>query len=392
MQGYEGLARLGGLDMEIRRLFYVCVVAGAIGGGGCAGRNPVPADMISLVQPHEMPGVRVWESQYTASLDANSLDSCDCSFLALSGGGPNGAFGAGILSGWTEAGTRPKFAVVTGISTGALIAPFAFAGAEYDNQLEWMYTDIGQSDIFFFSMMVDAIFDTTPLVRQLEMAVDDKLLARIAEEHARGRRLYIGTTDLDTKRLMVWDMGAIASSKHPRTALALFRQVMLASASMPVAFKPQYFDVEAGTKKYEEMHVDGGVVTPVFGYGRDLFQNWPVAGQLRSRQCSLYLIRNGSLGIKMQPVPRKMLDIGVQSLETLIDAQTTSAVYLLHDTAVRDGVKFNYAYIPDVNDGEPGGALGMVEFDKKKMRELFEKGRKMVMSGECWKKELPGKK
>jgi hypothetical protein len=378
--------------MQTRRLFYLCAVAAAFGAGGCAGRNPVPPEMMSVAQIPAMPGIRSWESEYTASLDANSLNWCDCSFLALSGGGSNGAFGAGVLSGWTEVGNRPRFAVVTGISTGALMAPFAFAGAEYDYRLERMYTSLEKSDIFHFCIRFESFFDSSPLAQRLAKNVDEKLLKKIAEEHARGRRLYIGTTNLDAQRLVVWDMGAIASSKYPKTALKLFRKVMLASASMPVAFPPQYFDVEADGKKYEEMHVDGGVVATALGYGRDLFQKSAAAQRLRSRRCSFYLIGNGAVGGKPQPVPRNSIDIGVQSVDTMMQAQLMDTIASLRDIATKDGVEFNYTYIPDVSAGEAGGALAVMEFDKKKMRELFEKGRKMVISGVCWKKELPGVK
>src|SRR5262245_22414375 len=191
-------------------------------------------------------------------------------YLALSGGGDKGAFSAGFLNGWTKAGTRPQFKLVTGVSTGALIAPFAFLGPAYDKDLTAMYTGVSQKDIaakrFFYSVFLqDALADTTPLAELLRVHVTKEFLDAIAAEYAKGRLLYIGTTNLDARRPVIWNVTKIAATGKPE-AVELVRKIMLASAAIPGAFPPVMFDVEAQGKRYEEMHVDGGATTQVFVY------------------------------------------------------------------------------------------------------------------------------
>src|SRR5262245_36186162 len=147
--------------------------------------------------------------------------------LVLSGGGANGAFTAGVLNGWPASGTRPQFDVVTGISTGALIAPFAFLGPEYDEELARNYTGLHDGDIYRRRplpalLWSDALADSAPLRRRIEAQITSELLARIARAHTQGRRLYVGTTDLERKQLVVWDLGAIAAGEDPGK-LELFR-------------------------------------------------------------------------------------------------------------------------------------------------------------------------
>ena len=191
-------------------------------------------------------------------------------FLAISGGGDNGAYGAGFLNGWTAAGTRPEFKVVTGISTGALIAPFAFLGPKYDHVLEKVYTTSSQKDIFKKRgiaawLFGDSMADTRPLASVIESYVTRALLDEIAAEYAKGRILLVGTTNLDSLEPVIWNMTAIAASQDPR-AVPLFRSILLASASIPGAFPPVMIDVNLDGAKYQEMHVDGGTIAQVFLY------------------------------------------------------------------------------------------------------------------------------
>jgi hypothetical protein len=169
------------------------------------------------------------------------------SLLAISGGGDNGAFGAGVLVGWSESRTRPSFKIVTGISTGALIAPLAFAGPEYDPLLAEMYTTIDQTNIFekrpiVAGLLSDALADSRPLQNLIAKYVDANLMARIAEESRRGRALVIITTNLDAGVPVIWNIGAIAESERPE-AIDLIRKILLASASIPGFFPPVMFDV-----------------------------------------------------------------------------------------------------------------------------------------------------
>jgi len=213
-------------------------------------------------------------------------------FLALSGGGDNGAFGAGLLIGWTAAGNRPQFKAVTGISTGALIAPFAFLGPAYDAQLKEVYTNTSPKDILKRRGLISAIFkdamaDNAPLFNLMKQYINKEMLAAIAAEYEKGRLLLIATTDLDAQRAVIWNMGKIAASGHPNS-LELFQRILLASAAIPAVFPPTLIDVEAEGKSYQEMHVDGGAMAQVFLYPPSLrSQDMNV-----SRERRVYIIRN----------------------------------------------------------------------------------------------------
>ena len=191
------------------------------------------------------------------------------SMLSLSGGGDDGAFGSGLLVGWTAHGDRPQFKLVTGVSTGALIAPFAFLGTAYDGTLAKVYTDIEPSEVFVARPVIlaalteDALSDTGPLYKTISSYITEDILAAIAAEYHKGRLLLIQTTDLDAGRPVIWNIGAIAASGNPR-ALDLLRHIMLASASIPAAFPPVLFDVEAKGQAFQELHVDGGAVSQAF--------------------------------------------------------------------------------------------------------------------------------
>ena len=251
--------------------------------------------------------------------------------LAISGGGANGAFGAGFLNGWTATGKRPVFKIVTGVSTGALMAPFAFLGPDHDATLREFYTTTRSENIFVRGSMLrrllsgESLADTGPLQSIIARHRRcEPLLQEVAEAHAGGRRLYFGTTNLDTQQFIVWNMGKIAASGRP-DALELFRKVMLASASIPVAFPPVFFEVEADGSRYDEMHVDGAVTANTFvtaGRLPPLARAQP--GGKPPRRDDLYVIHNGQLFAKPSPTkptvrgialrvdggggPRRMLD------------------------------------------------------------------------------------
>jgi hypothetical protein len=251
-------------------------------------RTSPPPELIHDSKVLGMTGVRTWAFEHSQLFEEDLTTSVkqaqrysptrhlDASghfnILTLSGGGANGAFGAGILCGWSAAGTRPTFKMVTGISTGALIAPFAFLGADYDRILKQVYTSVETEDIVnlrFFKYIgrgVDSLADSSPLQGLLEKYVTEDVIRSVALAHQTGRRLYIGTTDLDASRLVIWNMGVIAASDTPE-AFDLFRKILLASASIPILFPPVYIPVEVGGEIYEEMHADGGVATQVFFYG-----------------------------------------------------------------------------------------------------------------------------
>lgn len=306
-------------------------------------------------------------------------------FLAVSGGGDNGAFTAGLLNGWTEAGDRPEFKVVTGISTGALIAPFAFLGPNYDNVIKKVYTEASPRDIFdprsiLAVLFDDGLADTRPLWKLLEQYVTQELLDRIAEEHQKGRILLIATTNLDVLRPVIWNMGAIASSKDPK-ALHLFRSLMIASASIPAVFPPVMIDVDIDGKPHQEMHVDGGTAAQVFLYppginiGRD--------GSVRER--TLYILRNARLDPDWASVKRQTVSIGARAVSGLINSQGIGDLYLIYVITQRDGIDYNLAYI-----GKEFDVVHKEEFDNNYMRHLYDYGYQLAIKGYPWQKFPPG--
>jgi predicted acylesterase/phospholipase RssA len=375
---------------------------------GCATlrpRNTLPEYQESKVEIPGMPGVRAWGDEISEVFTEFALKSAEqeraahgeevvnqpVSFLALSGGGDDGAFGAGVLCGWTDHGDRPNFKMVTGISTGALMAPFAFLGSDYDHVLRHIYTGVTSDDIFRRKSLLtvlwrESVADTSPLDRMLEMYVDEAMLAAVAAEHQKGRRLIIGTTQLDAQRLVLWDMGAIAASGHPE-AIKLFRKVMLASASIPGAFPPQYIKVEAGGKIYDEMHVDGGTTAQVILYETALDPETMMAGldQLsRGRPRILYIIRNSQVKPEWEDVRPRALPIAGRAVSTLIKYHGVGDLFRLYTFAKRDNMDYNVAAIP--SDAAP---TRREPFDQVYMNQLFELGYDLAVKGYPWLKYPP---
>lgn len=310
-------------------------------------------------------------------------------FLALSGGGDDGAFGAGLLSGWTTAGNRPEFKLVTGISTGALIAPFAFLGPKYDEALKAVYTQTSPTDILesrglMAAVFNDALADNAPLGRLAEKYVTADMLKEIAAEYAKGRLLLVATTNLDSRRAVIWNMTKIAASGHPE-ALNLFHKIMLASAAIPGAFPPAMIDVEAGGRRYQEMHVDGGAMAQVFVYPPALRLGELARKNGTDRERHLYLIRNARLDSEWAEVQRQTLSIAGRAISSLIQTQGVGDLYKIYATAQRDGMDYNLAYIP-----KTFRAPRKEEFDTEYMRKLFQTGHDLAVKGYPWAKVPPG--
>jgi predicted acylesterase/phospholipase RssA len=308
--------------------------------------------------------------------------------LALSGGGTNGAFGAGLLCGWTRAGNRPNFKFVTGISSGAIIAALAFLGAEYDEVLKEIYTTVATSNIFNTKNLMswlwsESLADIEPLKTLIEKYVDETALKIIAEEHLNGKRLYLGTTNLDAQRFEVWNVGFIANSGHP-DALEILRKILLASLSVPCIFPPVYFDVEVDGKLYDEMHVDGGMITDAFIC--DFMLNLPThPGKKRKTRGAVYIVRNDKFVPAPEQVSRNLPKITKRSLFTLNKAHSEDHLRYIYSIARRNNADFNYIGIPE-NCSLPD----KLTFDQKKMNELFDLGYKLASTGCKWQKEPPG--
>jgi len=304
-------------------------------------------------------------------------------FLAVSGGGDNGAFGAGLLNGWSETGTRPEFRMVTGVSTGALIAPFAFLGPQYDPILREVYTTLTPDRIFrsrglSAALFNDAMADTSPLADVIAKYADEKMFAAIAREYNEGRLLLIGTTDLDAQRPVIWNIGALAASGKPE-ALKLFHQILRASATIPGLFQPVMIDVELDGKKYQEMHVDGGTIAQLFLYPPTI-----EAGRLLKRKRVAYIIRNARLDPDYVMAERRTINIAGRAINTMLAASGHNDVLRTWFISQRDGVDYNLAYIGADFTLEKKG-----EFEQAYMQTLFQYGYDQAKAGREWHKLPP---
>lgn len=310
-------------------------------------------------------------------------------FLAISGGGPDGAYGAGLLCGWTETGTRPEFKLVTGISTGALTAPFAFLGPKYDANLKRVYTSVRTRDIMkkrgiLAAIYNDALADTKPLEDLLAKVLTDEMIDEIAAEYKKGRLLLIATTNLDESRPVMWNIGAIASKATPESK-KLIRKILVASAAIPAAFPPVMINVEVDGKKYQEMHVDGGATAQLFLYppSLNLKEQSQAVGLVRERKA--YVIRNARLDARWASVERQTLSIAGRAVSALIQTQGVGDLYRVYITAKRDNVDYNLAYIPDTFNEKQ-----VEDFDPIYMTKLFAVGFEAGKQGGKWEKTPPG--
>jgi predicted acylesterase/phospholipase RssA len=303
------------------------------------------------------------------------------SYLALSGGGADGAYGAGVLNGWTAAGTRPEFSVVSGVSTGALIAPFAFLGPGYDATLRDVYTSGVAESLLDTPSIVHAVFGSglfgnTRLRELVARYISQDMLGKTAAEHARGRDLLIVTTNLDTQRTVIWDMGRIAALRSTQ-ALNLFRDVMAASASIPVVFPPMLIDAEAGGHRFQEMHVDGGVTAPVL--------TLPEAFLVRTGapptglRMNIYVLVNDKVERDFRLVPNRTIDIAARTSASVTKTQIRSVLYTTYDFARRNKLGFNLTYID--KDVPSPASFG---FDAGYMRSLYQYGYDKARTGDFW--------
>lgn len=311
-------------------------------------------------------------------------------FLAISGGGDDGALGAGLLNGWTKAGTRPEFGLVTGVSTGALIAPFAFLGSDYDLRLEKFYTQTKPKDILikrplYSILSSDSLSDNSPLWHRVARAFTRELLDAIAAEYDKGRLLFVGTADLDARQAYIWNMTKIAANPDPR-ALELFRAIIVASTAIPAAFSPVMIDVEIDGKKYQEMHVDGGTLAQVFIYPPDLdLKKLGREVGIEDRERVLYIIRNSRLDPNWARVDRSVMSIAERAISSLIHSQGLGDLYRIYLTAKKDGVDYNLAFIPATFNEPHREAFG-TEY----MRALYRTAYDMAAEGYPWAKHPPG--
>ncbi|MEY2696615.1 MAG: hypothetical protein RL333_753 [Pseudomonadota bacterium] len=310
-------------------------------------------------------------------------------YLAISGGGDKGAFGAGLLVGWSSRKDRPEFKLVTGVSTGALIAPFAFLGSSYDEKLREVYTAITPADILeqraiTAAIWDDAMADNRPLWKLLDRYIDQKMLDDIADEYKKGRLLLVATTNLDSQIPVIWNLTKIAASGKSGS-LELIRSLMIASAAIPGAFPPVLIDVLADGKHYQEMHVDGGATTQVFLYPPALRTAKLLQDKNEQRERKLYIIRNGRQDHDWAQVDRRTLPIIQKAISSLIHTQGFGDLYRLYLTAKQDNIAFNLTFIPNSFH-----APHLEDFDRSYMKSLFEVGFTLGSQGSPWITVPPG--
>jgi predicted acylesterase/phospholipase RssA len=314
--------------------------------------------------------------------------------LVLSGGGINGAFSAGMLVGWTRSGSRPEFDIVTGVSTGALIAPLAFLGTDYDAELKRLYTSESATriyDMLPLFLWSNAVASSKPLDTQIRSVITQDLLDRIAVEHRQGRRLYIGTTNLDTQRPVVWDIGAIAAG-HAPGMVKLVQDVILASCSVPGLLPPIEINVEINGKRYSELHVDGGVGASMFLPPQSLkppsLNSFTPVGATseRTRPTTVYTIVAGKADPDPVPVKQGLLQLSGASLSGVLRAQQEHDLMRIYLLTYFANARFQLAAIPQ----EYTAPASSLEFDLKTMRALFDEGQRQGSSSAGWIDTPPG--
>jgi predicted acylesterase/phospholipase RssA len=317
-----------------------------------------------------IPDARVWgdsEADFQ-----RVLPTVNGPWLALSGGGADGAYGAGLLTGWSQSGNRPEFAVVTGSSIGGLIAPYAFLGPRFDDELKKNFAEITAADVFEDRQTPESLFDSWPLKQTIEKRVTKEMLAAIAAEHKKGRRFLVATTNQDAGRRVIWNMGAIAARGDDK-ALKLFRDVLLASSSIPGFFQPVMIEVEANGKKFQEMHLDGTVTAPFFIMPEAMLAAGSAA---RLPTSQVYVIINSKLESEFSMPERRTSLILGRTIGVALTAALKAELLLVTASAQRLGLNLNVAYVPDAFN-QPNRGL----FDHVYMEALFKYGVEQAQKG-----------
>lgn len=394
--------------------FSVSLICMVLLAGGCATlpRNAAPNDPTSnptvVGMPADIRSVGLGRSEalqndFSEALVAGGVDAqCDSNagqpvlcVLVLSGGGGLGAYGAGVLNGWSQSGQRPEFKIVTGVSTGALLAPFAFLGSKWDAQLASAFLSIeSDADILrkrglFGILRNDAAADTTPLAEHIAKFIDTDVIEAIAVEFEKGRRLYIGTTNMDTQTFTVWNLGRIATTGGPE-ALTLIRQLLLASASVPIAMPPVMLSVEMDGKRYDEMHADGGIQAQFFVplVAIDLpkaIQQANESGFPYKPTPRMFIIRNSKFRPQRESVDRNLVKIATRAIESMVQSMGRSDLNQIYAISRARGTDFHYTEVPEDFIWESPS-----KFDGDEMQRLYDVGYERALTPEAWSSEPPG--
>jgi predicted acylesterase/phospholipase RssA len=373
-------------------LFALTLILAACGGIDRAKYAP-PAAGHAEMYPIGFPDVRYFGDEAPSSLDdevktfgqrlgAVRREGDGLNILALSGGGSNGAFGAGVINGWTKSGTRPEFDIVTGISTGSLIAPFAFLGPKYDANLKRVYTTNSTSQLATKRILAGifnggSLYNTAPLRKIIETEFTDAMIDELSAEYARGRLLLIGTTNMDAERQVIWNLTEIASYQTP-AARKLVRDVIWASAAIPILFTPVRFNVTNGAEEYTELHADGGLAQEIFTYSPELpVRRYLAQAGLSGRNNRVWVIHNNHINPVYQPQKTNLRDIGERTIATLIKSQSVGDLLRIAALARRDGFSLGAMILPAKFTEKPKEL-----FDPAYMTRLFALGEDMGLTSE----------
>ncbi|WP_064681186.1 patatin-like phospholipase family protein [Rhizobium bangladeshense] len=308
----------------------------------------------------------------------------DVNYLVLSGGGAGGAFSVGVLKAWSDSKERPKFDMVSGVSTGALIAPLAFLGEAYDDTLVDLYTsgvakELVDADFLPKALLGPSLLRQEPLRRMVERHLTQEILDKIAAEHRKGRRLLVLTSNLDSQRPVVWNMGAIADSARPG-ALKLFQDVIIASASIPGIFPAVLIKVKAGGEEFEEMHSDGGSSSQILTIPEGWMVSPRQAAWPKGLKLNMYVIVNNALMPEFSTTTNNTLAVMARASAALIKSQTRSALVATYVYAQKNGIRFRVAAI------DRQIPYRMTDpFNTNYMRAVYHLGYAEMASGRLWK-------
>lgn len=408
-QGGRGRPVRGGVfedeDWRCRRMqhslcalarVWTCVIGGALL-AGCATLNrlPSPLPQYPNASPPGFPAsirwngelsqrqFKAWAAAHLGGV-ARAAHGGPVNVLVLSGGGGAGAFGAGNLVGWTRRGTRPTFQVVTGVSVGALIAPFAFLGPQWDARLSETFNGMTAQPLLRYrflgwlsGLFGWSVFQAGPLHSRVDRFVTPELLQAIARQSAKGRLLLVATTNLDSEQVVVWNMGAIAAQGGPK-ALKLFRRVLIASASIPGFFPPMLIPVQAAGKRFDELYVDGSTSASIL-FAPETVAVLP-ARLAPFRGAHVYLVVNGQLRETPTTVATRTLPILERSLGTTLSSDARARIELAYSFAQRHQMHLKITEIPV---SYPLGGL-VSGLDPSRMKRLFQYGERCAAEGRIW--------
>ena len=389
--------------MKQQKLYHLLIIIVCLlVSSGCAHvRHAVPENLVGKAVVIGMPDIRYYTDKPDSLFMRQSLadsfkDEGKSEYLVdgiktypvliIGGGVSNSAYGIGLLKGWLHSGSRPVFKIVTGYSSGSLLAVATFSGKEYEDRLADLFTSISTKDVvkqksIFSILFGDSVNTSALFAKKIDDIMDENLMAKIAQEHRKGRRLYVGTSDLDAQEFVIWDMGALAS-QGGLDSLNLFRKIILASCSFPVMLPPVYFQVEAGGRRYDEMHADGGVVGGIF-YIYQLMEG--EGSGSRGFRTRLYVLNCCYMSPHSKQVEDNLTAITSRLIETNGSSKMSGDTYRIYAFAKEKEWDYNLAYIPE--DFNPNQKE---MFDKQEMQRLFKRGYDDAAVGYKWHKAPPG--